>query len=180
MIIYGSWCRKLSAQQWWNYTDRRKTEVGHTAAQKEPRVHEAQHPVAQHPVAEHPVAHTAWSSQHAVVAFYHFIASHNISIGCWRTEITFNEFPPFSFKMEFVFICFAVWAAAVQQHQISSGCNYVAAVVQTSTTGPGISNVKWVRHWIVHFERGTSAFVTCSCKGSEINLSIQFEDFDRR
>jgi hypothetical protein len=59
-------------QQWGNDTDRGGggggTEVGHTAAQKEPRVHGAQHPVAQHPVAQHPVA------QHPVAQ--HPVAQH--------------------------------------------------------------------------------------------------------
>jgi hypothetical protein len=55
-------------------------------------------------------------AQRAVVAFYcHFIALHSIPIGCWRTEITFNEFPQSSFKMKFVFICFVVWVDIISQ-----------------------------------------------------------------
>jgi hypothetical protein len=72
---------------------------------------------------------------------------------------------------------FVLFVLRYEQQQISSSaCNYgaaaAAAVVQTSTTSPGISSVTWVRHWIVHFEEGPSAFVNCSWTGSEINFSI--------
>jgi hypothetical protein len=51
----------------------------------------------------------------SVVAFYQFVASPNISIGYWRTEITFNEFPPSSFETKFVFICFVAWVDIIPQ-----------------------------------------------------------------
>ena len=112
---------------------------------------------------------------------WHFITSLRRTI--FRSDVGERKLLLMSFHrsvLKWNLFLFVLRYEQQQQQQISSGCNYAAAVVQTSMTGSGISNVTWVRHWVVHFERGTSAFVTCSCKGSEINLSIQFEDFDRR